>query len=207
MSLQVLAKQARHLGIIAACFLVACSSPEPKDQSNICHVFRVYPSWYWAAKASRKKWGVPISVQMAIIHQESHFQADAKPPRKKLLGVMPWVHASTAQGYAQALNETWQSYLHATDQNRASRTNFKVATDFVGWFVYHAHRDLGISRNNAYELYLAYHEGEVGYHDRSYRYKPWLRHIAYQVSYTAMRYRYQLLRCEAHLPQKPWWDI
>jgi hypothetical protein len=33
-------------------------------------------------KASEKKYGVPMHVQLAIIYQESHFESDARPPRE-----------------------------------------------------------------------------------------------------------------------------
>ena len=63
------------------------------------------------AKQSYEKWGVPIPVQMAIMHQESHFVADAQPPRTWLLGIIPWFRPSSAYGYAQAIDETWDDYL------------------------------------------------------------------------------------------------
>ena len=70
--------------------LAACTSVPPKNSDNICATFREKEDWYDDAKKSYEKWGVPIHVQMAIMHQESHFVADAQPPRTSLLGIIPW---------------------------------------------------------------------------------------------------------------------
>lgn len=193
--------------IVGSLLLGACAPAPPSHQLNICSIFREYPRWYWAAKAARHRWGVPISVQMAIIHEESHYCADAQPPRKKLLGFIPWSRPTTAEGYTQAVNDTWRHYLLATGRNRASRSSFSSATDFVGWFAHRAHRKLGISYDNAEALYLAYHEGLIGYQERTYFRKPWLIHVARKVHYMADRYRYQLLQCEASLPRHHFWDF
>jgi hypothetical protein len=48
-----------------------------KNVEDICSTFRGKEDWYDGAKNSFEKWGVPISVQMAIMNQESHFVADA----------------------------------------------------------------------------------------------------------------------------------
>lgn len=185
--------------------LCACAPPPPRNQLNVCSIFSQYPEWFWATQAARKRWGVPISVQMAIIHQESHFRADAMPPRTQLLGIIPWTRPTTAEGYTQAVDSTWQHYLRATGQTHASRSDFAYAADFVGWFAYRSHRRLGISRNNAFALYIAYHEGDLGFSQRTYRHKRWLMRVAHSVQRVATRYRWQLRRCEPHLAKKPWW--
>jgi hypothetical protein len=198
----------RFVVCFACVFLLAgCAPAPPRIQTNICSIFYQYPKWFWASQKTLKRWGVPISVQMAIIHQESHFHADAKPSRTKLLGFIPWARPTSAEGYAQAVNDTWKHYLLATRRNRASRSSFDAASDFVGWFAYRAHRRLGISRDNAYALYLAYHEGMIGYQEQTYRRKPWLIGVAHKVQYTADRYRAQLLGCEAKLPRHHWWNF
>lgn len=201
----------RQIGIIIICvtslLLFACAPPPPKNPKNICDVFYQYPKWFWAAKKSREKWGVPISVQLAIIHQESHFRADAKPKRSKLLWFIPWTRPTSAEGYAQAVNGTWRLYLRDTRRNRASRSSFDSATDFVGWFGYRAHKRLGISRDNAYALYLAYHEGTIGYRQRTYLKKKWLMAVAERVQRRANLYRAQLKSCESHLPKHHWWNF
>jgi len=91
--------------------LAACTSVQPKNSDNICATFREKEDWYDDAKKSYEKWGVPIHVQMAIMHQESHFVADAQPPRTSLLGIIPWFRPTSVYGYAQAIDETWDDYL------------------------------------------------------------------------------------------------
>ncbi len=90
--------------------LVSCTTAPPKNSDNICATFLEKEEWYDDAKQSYKKWGVSIPIQMAIIHQESHFIADAKPPRDWLLGFIPLSRASSAYGYAQVKDETWDVF-------------------------------------------------------------------------------------------------
>ena len=160
-----------------------------------------------ASKHAQRRWGVPISVQMAIIHQESHYRGNARPAREKILWVIPWARPSTAEGYAQAVNGTWRLYLKQTRRSHANRSNFASATDFIGWFGRRAHYKLGVRRDNAYALYLVYHEGVGGYLQKTYLRKPWLMRVATHVSMMAKRYQAQLQRCEASLPQPHWWQI
>ena len=115
--------------------LVGCTTSQPKQMDDVCQLFKLHPKWYKATKASQNKWGAPIPVQMAIIHQESRFKANAKPPRKRLLGFIPWKRPSTAYGYTQALDITWDNYIQCTGNYGASRKNFADASDFIGWYV------------------------------------------------------------------------
>lgn len=187
-------------------FLIGCHSlPPPKHSKNICKIFEEYPKWYWATKKSRHKWGVPISVQMAIIYQESHYRAGAKPARRKLFDIIPWFRPSTASGYTQALDETWRLYIKSQGMLSGGRDDFSDAVDFIGWYANLAHHTVHISCRNARDLYLAYHEGIHGYHTRTYRHKKWLIRIADKVQHNATRYRMQLLHCESRLPREPWW--
>ena len=61
----------------------ACSSI-PKNTQNSCAIFEERYLWYKHAKASYKKWGAPIHLQLAFVKKESDFDWLAKPPRKKL---------------------------------------------------------------------------------------------------------------------------
>jgi hypothetical protein len=192
----------------ALCFaLMACTPPPPKHQTNVCEIFREYPSWYWAALDSQRKWGVPISTQMAIIHQESHFDGKAKPPRGKILWVIPWSRPTSATGYSQAVNQTWKTYQKETDSHYSSRNEFDAATDFLGWYLERAHKRLGLPKNNTYDMYLAYHEGIGGFSRGSYKKKNWLINVAKKVQRQADTYHYQLVRCQNSLPKKPWYNF
>jgi hypothetical protein len=132
---------------------------------------------------------------MAIMLQESHFVADAKPPRRKILGIIPGARVSSAYGYAQALDGTWKEYLNSRQQ-QANRDNFADACDFTGWYCHLSYQELGISKLDAYNLYLAYHEGKTAYKRKSYLSKPWLLTVAKKVSHNAQRYRQQLDDCQ-----------
>lgn len=186
--------------------LSACvTQPPPNNAENICTIFTQYPQWYWAAQDAEKKWGVPISIQMAIIHQESGFNGKARPPRKKLLGIIPWKRITSAKGYTQALNGTWQDYKDSIGKNYADRGAFSSATDFVGWYVDQANRRAGIAKDDAYDIYLAYHEGISGYQRKVYANNYGLLNVADRVQSRATTYRNQLQQCQSSLRKKPWY--
>jgi len=184
--------------------LGGCATERPRDIGNICAIFKQKPAWYSDANRSQRRWGVPTTTLMAIMWQESRFQHTVKPPREKLLGIIPWVRPSSAIGFSQATYATWWQYQEYTDNFAARRSNFKDAIDFVGWFSYLSHKKLGIPLNNTYELYLAYHEGRGGYAARSYRRKRWLINVSRRVQRQANRYHAQLVRCSRSLRHHSW---
>ena len=181
-------------------FLSACTVTPPKNTQNICAIFKEKQDWYAEAKQASQKWGTPIHVTMAIMKQESSFIADAQPPRKWLLGFIPWFRASSAYGYAQAQDATWDDYLkHKDSLWSADRDEFVDACDFIGWYCAISHKKLGISKWNAEKLYLAYHEGHGGYQRRSFLKKAWLMKTAKKVKKQASKYHTQLNRCKDEL--------
>jgi hypothetical protein len=184
--------------------LSACSTLEttPKNTENICAIFTEKPHWLEQTQAISEAWGLPIHVQMAIMQQESHFVADAKPPRKKILGIIPGTRPTSAYGYAQALDGTWSEYLRNTGQSGAERDQFADACNFTGWYCHSSYQELGISKLDTYNLYLAYHEGKGGYKRKSYLSKQWLLKVANKVSLKAQQYRQQLDRCRDELERK-----
>lgn len=192
----------KTLGIIAGiALLVGCFPPRPQQATNICDVFQQYPAWYWDAKATEQKWGVPVPVQMAIMYAESGFEATAEPPPERHLGkVIPWHRESTALGYCQALNQTWSCYESETKKYE-SRDQFAAASDFIGWYASQAKQISHIDPTDAYHLYLAYHEGLGGYHAGSYWHKPWLIHFAKRVQTLSETYAEQLKACEGSIPK------
>lgn len=176
--------------------LAACTAAPPRNSDNICATFRENEDWYTDAKQTYLKWGVPIPVQMAIMHQESHFVADAQPPRTWLLGFIPWSRPSSAYGYAQALDGTWEDYLDQAGSFGADRDEFADAVDFIGWYSHLSYRKLGIPKWDAKNLYLAYHEGHTGYQHKSYLHKLWLQRTANKVAYRARIFQSQLASCK-----------
>lgn len=175
--------------------LGGCVTKPPSDVNNICSIFKQYPKWYLDAKDVERRWRIPVPVQMAIIHQESKFDGSATPKRTKLLWIIPWKRPSTAYGYTQALQSTWRQYKHSDGGILAARDNFTDAVDFVGWYANQANRRAGIPRNDAYPLYLAYHEGIGGYQRQTYLQKPWLIQVAHKVKARSQIYQAQLSRC------------
>ncbi len=177
----------------------SCASPPPEDTGNICSMFEDRRSWYKAAKRTEARWGVAVYISMAIIEQESSFQSRAKPERNKLLGFIPWTRPSSAYGYAQALDETWTDYKENTGNWAANRADFSDAMDFVGWYNNTSNRQNRISLNDAYNLYLAYHEGNGGWARETYNSKDWLINVARNVQNTANVYQNQYTVCEREL--------
>lgn len=115
--------------------LAACSTSPPENIRDSCEIFTEKDDWYPAALDSYEKWGVPIHVQLAIIYQESRFVHDAKPPRTKLLWVIPWTRMSSAYGYGQIKDSTWDWYLKSTGRRWADRDDFDDVVDYISWYV------------------------------------------------------------------------
>ena len=192
------------IGFIATLvFMSGCSTSPPDNINSSCDIFEDKDDWYDDALDSYQRWGVPIHVQLAIIYQESRFVHDAKPPRRKLLWVIPWTRPSSAYGYGQIKDSTWDWYRDSTGNRWADRDDFEDVVDFIGWYASVSHRKLGISKWDAYNQYLAYHEGHGGYKRKTFRNKDWLIKVARKVDQRAKDYGAQLKRCESSL-DKGW---
>lgn len=199
---------ARLALLLLAVLAAGCASRPPANTENLCEIFREkdgwFDNWYEAADDAEDRWDVPIPVMMATMHQESRFRAKAKPPRRKLLWIIPWKRPSTAYGYAQVLDGTWAVYTKATGNGGADRDDFGDAIDFVGWYHDTSARRLKIPRDDAYRLYLAYHEGHGGYSRGTFEKKPWLKDVARKVERQAKAYGGQLAGCRREF-EGPWW--
>lgn len=179
--------------------LAACATVPPDNPENICEIFREKPSWHKAAVRTQEKWGVPPQVALAVVYQESSFRHDAQPPRRYILWVIPWGRVSSAYGYAQAKDETWDDYKREAGGWFASREDFGDALDFMGWYMSKSQRLNGTSKWDAYGQYLNYHEGWTGYRKRSYDSKPWLKRVAAKVQERAERFGAQYRSCKNSL--------
>ncbi|AKS42101.1 transglycosylase SLT domain-containing protein [Wenzhouxiangella marina] len=204
---RVLAALAALAALAVLGLLSACATTPPANQDNLCEIFEEYPEWYDDARRSERRWGTPIAIQMAFVRQESAFRAGAKPERRRFLGIFPGRRPSSAEGYAQAQDPAWADYRRATGRRFASRGDMEDALDFIGWYNDVSHRRLGLARNNAYDLYLAYHEGHGGYSRRSWADKPRLRQIASRVDELSLRYQRQLASCEDALRCRRWYQF
>ncbi len=188
----------------SATALLACVSPPPRKADNLCDIFKEKRSWYKAALRSYDRWGVPESVQLAVIKQESSFRARARPKRSKVLWVLPGPRPSSAYGYGQVLDDTWEMYQKSTGRRGADRDDFADVTDFIGWYSHRVHMRTGVAKNDSYGLYLAYHEGTGGYLRASYATKPEVQAIARKVDRQAQRYQAQYSTCKEDLA-RPWY--
>ncbi|MAI58292.1 MAG: lytic transglycosylase [Rhodobacteraceae bacterium] len=167
----------------------------PRNIDNACSIVEQRPHYLRAFKATERRWGVPVSVQMAIIHQESSFKANAKTPMRYIFGIIPRGRQSSAYGYAQALDGTWEEYKKSAGRFIAHRSNIRDATDFMGWYMNETKRRNGIALTDAKNQYFAYHEGHTGFARGSHRKKPWLISVAKKVSKRSEKYKRQLRQC------------
>lgn len=167
----------------------------PSDVENACSIVQERPRYLNAMERTEKNWGVPVPVLMAIIHQESKFDGDARTPFRWSLGVIPMGRQSSAYGYSQALDGTWEEYKRATGNRNARRDRIQDATDFMGWYLNESRKRNGLSLSDARRQYLAYHEGWTGYQRGSYNAKGWLVGVAERVGDRAVVYDLQLRSC------------
>ncbi len=111
------------VSVLGSVLLAGCATAPPKQQNNLCEIFREKSGWYKDAKVMEQEWGTPIHVAMAFIKQESSYRHDAKPPKDYVLGFIPWGRLSSAYGYAQAQDPAWDDFQDSTGHG-GSRTNF-----------------------------------------------------------------------------------
>jgi len=188
----------RAAALILLLALAGCAST-PSNINNVCAVFSQkdgwFGNWYSAAKRAERTYGVPVPVLMATIRVESGYKAHARPPRKKLLGFIPWKRPSSAYGYSQALDGTWAQYKQETGRWTADRNSFSDAVDFVGWYHQRSHRRNGIALNDAYNLYLAYYAGQEGYARGTWKNNSHMKEAAGRAASMANSYATQLAGC------------
>ncbi|HGG06580.1 MAG TPA: lytic transglycosylase [Aliiroseovarius sp.] len=189
----------KHLRAMILLLLVsACASGNysaPRNLDNACSIVKERPKYLKAMKRAERKWNVPVHVQMAIIYQESKFIGNNRTPIQYVLGVIPMGRQSSAYGYAQALDATWEEYQRAEGGRGADRDDIGDATDFMGWYMTQTNKEIGVPLDDARNQYLAYHEGRTGYVRGSYRNKSWLLRIANEVGSRASTYQQQLASC------------
>ena len=195
----------RNACCVALMVLSGCSSSSPANPGDICSIFTERASWYRAAKAAEERWQTPIALNMAIIFQESSFRSRARPERERFLWVLPGARPSSAFGYAQALESTWQEYQQRSGNDSASRSDFADAVDFVAWYNANSRRTSGIETTDARSLYYAYHEGNAGFQRGRHLRKRWLIQAADQVQQNSEKFGRQLDMCRTEL-EKSWFE-
>ncbi len=191
--------------VLLGAAIVGCSNNPPKQPGNLCKVFQEKPKWYRGAVTAEKNWGLPVAVGMAFVHRESSYVSDAKPPRGKLLWVIPWRRPSSAYGYAQATDEAWEDYRKQTHRLFVERDDLRDALDFIGWYNDRSHRQLGIAKDDSYNLYLAYYVGPTGYARGVWKKQPAVQNYARRVVEREQRYQKQLNGCAKKLERSRRW--
>ena len=182
--------------LILLVFLTACSgvrNSPPAKLDNACSILKEKKRWSRDLERVERRWGVPREIILATIYQESRFVAKARTPYRFALGVIPMGRQSSAYGYSQALDGTWAWYKRSTGKSRAKRDRFDDAVDFMGWYMDKTQEKTGVSKTDAYNQYLAYHQGQTGYNRGSYRGK--LLNVASKVEARANMYAAQLATC------------
>lgn len=184
--------------LVLMTLVASCGSREyaaPREIDNACSIVAQHPDYLRAFRATERKWGVPVAVQMAIIYQESKFIGNARTPHQFALGVIPVGRQSSAYGYSQALDGTWEEYTSAEGKRRARRDDIRDATDFMGWYMNLSLRENGIALNDTRNQYLAYHDGRAGFRRGTHNQKAWLLRVASAVADRAVMYDAQLRSC------------
>ncbi|MDC0534635.1 transglycosylase SLT domain-containing protein [Francisellaceae bacterium] len=175
--------------------LAGCSSSVDLEGVNIqngCQIIQKVPKWGKDLHNVQKKWGVPPSLVLAIIFQESSFNPDAKNS------------TSSAYGYAQVINGTWTEYKKAVDKD-ASRSDFDDSADFIGWYLNRIKNKYKLAWSNSANLYMAYMLGESGYkkfitgNGSEQQKQSWAAKykIAQKVAANAETYKKQMLECKS----------
>lgn len=186
------------LSILLLLFLSGCSSlrfeSKTTNHSNdACKILKENSDWLDSTLATSKRWGVPISVQLSFIKQESSFKHNARPLKNNFFFFK--TYRSSALGYAQALDGTWKDFSIETLNSNANRTSFRDSSYFIGWYIDKAHRELGLKKTDSRRLYLAYHDGINGYLKGTYKRKKWLQDVSKKVERQTAIYKRQIINC------------
>jgi len=185
---------ARMAGIAILSLLAACGGRDegsvaqmrgdaPTNTLNICAIFAERPHWRSDVETASLRYGTPVPVMMGIMWRESRFQQHASPG------------TTSAYGYAQAINATWDWYKESSGNRNARRDNFADAADFVGWYMTQTGRQNGLDFTDSFAHYLAYHEGHRGFAQGTYWQKEFLLNAASQVQMMSGAYALQLNAC------------
>lgn len=185
----------------------ACASaPQPSgaEIADACLLLQQNRPWRDTLREVARQWGAPMGYTLAVVKQESSFDSKALAPRgeREWFGLVEGKRVSSAAGYSQALEGTWEMYKKATGKWGADRSNFQDASDFIGWYYNTNGQRVGLGQYDYRAHYLVYHEGASGYLKGAWRAKSWLVGVADKVAAQAARYEYQISNCAALQPQK-----
>ena len=181
--------------LLASCSGGTGHNSAPRNLDDACSIVSERPEYLRAFRAVERKYGVPVPSLMAIIYQESKFIGNNRTPHRYALGVIPVGRQSSAFGYSQALDGTWEEYQRGPGGRGARRDDIFDATDFMGWYMEQTVEETGVPINDTRNQYLAYHDGRTGFKRGTWRSKSWLVRIAGEVEGRAVMYDQQLRSC------------
>ncbi len=115
------------------------------------------------------------------------------------LGFIPYGRGSSAYGYAQAQDAAWSDYRREAGSVFSDRKDFDDAIDFIFWYMHKTQQRNGISKWDARNQYLNYHEGHGGYARGTYKNKAWLNRVAAKVDSRSKIYAAQYGQCKQQL--------
>ncbi|HVY87414.1 MAG TPA: hypothetical protein VG942_01000 [Hyphomonadaceae bacterium] len=187
----------------AAASCATAPQPPPEQIADACLLLKDNRNWYNALRDTAHQWGAPMGYQLAVIKQESNFDPKALAPRgeRQWFGLVEGKRLSSANGYSQALDQTWDNYRTKAGKSGADRHNFKDAVDFIGWYYNTTGEKTGLGQYDYRAHYLAYHEGATGYLQGTWKKKGWLVDAANRVASQAARYESQISGCKALKPK------
>lgn len=187
----------RYLAVALVLVLGSCSSDgnRPSNIDNACVIKSERPAWFRATKAVENRWGVPPHVLLATVYYESKFRSKARTRREYLFGFIPNGRESSAYGFSQALDATWDGYRDDTGRRGADRDDFSDSADFIGWYMDQSYQRNGIAKDDAYNQYIAYHEGHTGFARGNHLNDSFVRNYARRVEEKAQEYELQLGQC------------
>jgi len=79
----------------------------------------------------------------------------------------------------------------------ATRQRFKDSVDLIGWYTTKTEKILKISKKNAFQQYIAYHEGWGNY--KNYKQNQKVISLAKKVENQSNKYKSQLEECKKSL--------
>ena len=142
----------KHLLLIFLIITISSCSEKTKidDKMGVCEILAQHSSWKNSLKTAQEKYNLPPAFAMAIIYQESRFDAEAKSKY------------SSAYGYAQAIDGTWKHFQQDVKSN-AKRNNFNDSVQFIGWYMSQLSKSLKLRMTDSKNLYMAYMLGATGF--------------------------------------------
>lgn len=194
--------------LLTAAFLLTCmtgtASTEPFDPVNetsdtlACEIFRERKDWFGAAEQTERRWGLPVSHQLAFLTEDwdlehgkvpTKWRPDWTRPDRPPPGINPGFFAPT-----------WEQYKSQADRASASPNNIDDTFDFMGWYFATLAPKENISPYDPVAQYILWRHGPDLYRSGEWRRNLWLNGQANRFADRARLYMSDLENCD--LPKK-----